>query len=49
MTEVQPTVISSSKSSDSQGTVNDPHYVHHSVSPTMMLVTPLLSGDNYGT
>jgi hypothetical protein len=49
MTEVQPTVISSSEGSETQGSVNDPHYVHHSDSPTMVLVTPLLSGDNYGT
>ena len=49
MTEVQATVIYSSESSDSQGSVNDPHYVHHSNSPTMVFITPLLSGDNYGT
>ncbi|XP_059433814.1 uncharacterized protein LOC132166964 isoform X2 [Corylus avellana] len=49
MTEAQPKVVSSSESSDSQGSINDPHYVHHSDSPTMVLVTPLLSGDNYGT
>jgi hypothetical protein len=49
MIEVQPTVISSFESSDSQGSVNDPHYVHHLDNPTMVLVTPLLSRDNYGT
>lgn len=34
----------------SQGSTNDPLFVHHSDStPTAVLVTPLLSGDNYGT
>ncbi|KAJ6814428.1 uncharacterized protein M6B38_140055 [Iris pallida] len=34
---------------DSQGSSNDPFFVHHSDSSTAILVSPPLSGDNYGT
>lgn len=34
--------------SESQGS-DDPFFVHHSDSPTAILVSPLLSGDNYST
>ncbi|KAK0595784.1 hypothetical protein LWI29_009943 [Acer saccharum] len=43
--------------SDSQGSnnlfsaqgPNDPFFVHHSDNPTDVLVSPMLSGDNYNT
>ncbi|KAI9180778.1 hypothetical protein LWI28_008081 [Acer negundo] len=43
--------------SDSQGSIdplsaqgpNDPFFVHHSDNPTTVLVSPMLSGDNYNT
>ncbi|KAG5526144.1 hypothetical protein RHGRI_032430 [Rhododendron griersonianum] len=28
---------------------DDPYFIHHSDNPTAVLVSPLLSGDNYGT
>lgn len=37
---------SSSKADD---TLADPFAIHHSDSPTMVLVSPQLSGDNYGS
>ncbi|XP_059669240.1 uncharacterized protein LOC132314384 [Cornus florida] len=40
------------KSNDSgkiQGSNDDPFIIHHSDNPTAILVSPLLSGDNYGT
>ncbi|XP_058215717.1 uncharacterized protein LOC131326844 [Rhododendron vialii] len=38
-----------SDSNDALGSTNDPFFIPHSDSPTAVLVTPLLSGDNYGT
>ena len=39
------------KSHDSSDSTNsqDPFYIHHSDSPSAVLVSPSLSGDNYGT
>ncbi|KAF7112856.1 hypothetical protein RHSIM_RhsimUnG0185000 [Rhododendron simsii] len=38
-----------SGSNDALGSINDPFFIPHSDSPTAVLVSPLLSGDNYGT
>ncbi|KAJ8641114.1 hypothetical protein MRB53_017808 [Persea americana] len=38
-----------SSSTDDQRANNDPFFVHHSDNPTAVLVSPLLTGDNYST
>ncbi|KAL5704940.1 hypothetical protein ACHQM5_023296 [Ranunculus cassubicifolius] len=49
MTNSDLTQKSIDSSSNSQVSSDDPFFVHHSDSPTAILVSPPLSGDNYGT
>ncbi|KAM7482085.1 hypothetical protein LguiB_006668 [Lonicera macranthoides] len=49
MANENPTIISPSSPQSSTPIKTDPYDIHHSDSPSTVLVSPLLTGDNYGS